>query len=220
MNATEIRDIITTLIINGFHLENIKRQVKECVNIYAFKYDKLGAKISYSFLFSRGSFNRTVFKSFLNYSEINKYTPILISDDNLLNLCINYSFDDFYEKIGGYVNTGLILIENINDILLKLGHNELPNGLMGKPDELLEIYVKEIMQFLLISPAKRYGSDRKFESLPDGIIIGKDLIIQFDSKAYANGFEFKADDIERFSKYINSFNKTYGNILGRVYSSL
>jgi len=218
MNSSEIRDIIISLIINGFHLDNIKRDVKDCLNVNAIKYDKLGARIRYSFLFSKGSINKTVVKSFLENSKVNKYTPIFISDDEKADKCINLNYNDFFEKVGGLVNTGLILVENINEIINKLGYNELPEGLSGKPDDLLEIYFKEIMQFLLLSPAKRYGGDRRFESLPDGIIIGKDLIIQFDTKAYANGFDFKSDDIERFSKYINAFNKSYDKILGPVYA--
>lgn len=218
MSSSEIRDIIISLLINGFHLDSIKRDVKDCLNVNAIKYDKLGAKIHYSFLFSKGSINKIVARSFLDNSKVNKYTPVFISDHEKTDKCISFNFSDFFEKVGGLINTGLILVENINEIINKLGYNELPDGLSGKPDDLLEIYFKEIMQFLLLSPAKRYGGDRRFESLPDGIIIGKDLVIQFDTKAYTNGFDFKSDDIERFSKYVTAFNTSYSKILGSVYA--
>ncbi len=218
MDKDEIKNIITTFVINDFHLVNNNRPVKNCLNVIALKYDKLGAQILYSFLFIKGDLIDSVKKSHLQNSKTNSLTPIIVSETKITDDCINYTYEEFSEKIGGLVNTGLILLDNISEIIYQLGHHELPIGLDGTPDELLEIYVKEILQFLLTSPAKRYGSDRRFESLPDGIVLGKDLIIQFDSKSYSSGFGFSLDDIERFSKYVNDFNRRYSGILNRVFS--
>lgn len=218
MDKDEIKNIITTFIINDFHLINSNRPVKNCLNVIGKKYDKLGAQILYSFLFVKGDLIDAVKKSYLQNSKTNSQTPVIVSETMITDECLNYTWDEFSERIGGIVNTGLILLDNITEIICKLGHNELPTGLDGTPNELLEIYVKEILQFLLTLPTKRYGSDRRFESLPDGIVLGKDLIIQFDSKAYSKGFEFSLDDIERFSKYVNDFNRRYSSILNRVFS--
>ena len=72
---------------------------------------------------------------------------------------------------------------------------------------------------MLQSPARRYGKDRLFESLPDGIIVCKNrTMILYDSKAYANGFDISSDDINRFASYVQDFNKRYSSLLGSVFT--
>src|ERR1700761_5478336 len=96
---------------------------------------------------------------------------------------------------GGLVNTGLILIPSLDDILESLGHNTVYPGLVGEADNLHELYVKECLQYMLQSPTRRYGSDRLFEKLPDAAVLSKErFIVLVDAKAYSTGFEFKADD--------------------------
>lgn len=125
----------------------------------------------------------------------------------------------FFESIGAWMNTGLILIDGLPKLINELGHNKCPSGLTGSPSDLLEIYTKEALQYLLESPAKRYGQDRSFESLPDGLVLGKSrLNILFDAKAYSGGYSISADDIKRFASYVQEFNDRYSSFVGRVYS--
>ena len=218
MNKEDLSSFITTLIINNFHLKSVNRISEGNSIINAFKIDKLGAKINYSILVNTAYSNSILINTLLETSAGLNSTPIIVSDLLSSSYCKTYTFSEFSNLIGGFINTGLILIPELSNILKELGHNKLYEGLDGKPDKLLEIYSKECLQYLMVSPAKRFGSDRLFESLPDGIVLGKNrLIIQFDAKAYSNGFDFQADDIERFSKYVNDFNNRYSQYLGRIY---
>jgi hypothetical protein len=146
-------------------------------------------------------------------------TPLLISDNINSSKCKTYTFKEFYDFLGGIVNTGLILISDLPNILNKLGRNKLPTSLQGNASDLHELYVKECLQFIMQSPTRRYGKDRLYESLPDGIVVCKNgTMILFDSKAYSKGFEFSADDIKRFASYVQEFNKRYSALLGSVFS--
>jgi hypothetical protein len=81
--------------------------------------------------------------------------------------------------------------------------------------------VKEGLEFLLESRGWRYGQERLFEALPDGLLLGRDqLNLYFDGKAYEKGFHPSADDIRRFAAYVNDFNKRYGGDLGRLHAFL
>lgn len=218
MNKDDLNSFITTLVINNFHLKSVNRISDGNSIINTFKIDKLGAKINYSILVNTANPNSILIDTLLETSSGLNSTPLVVSDSLSSDKSVIYSFSEFSDLIGGFINTGLILIPNLSDILRALGHNTLYEGLAGKPDKLLEIYSKECLQYLMVSPAKRFGSDRLFESLPDGIVLGKNrLIIQFDAKAYSEGFSFRADDIERFSKYVNDFNNRYSQYLGRIY---
>ena len=214
-----LEQIISTLLINGFHLNSVNRLSEKNAIINVSKYDKIGAEIKYSFLLAPDSSNQYLVDSLGITSKELLSTPVIISNKLKGDNCKCYDLVSFEKLIGGITNTGLILIPEINEIMNQLGHNQLPDGLDGDADDLLEVYVKECFQYILYSPGRRFGSDRLFESLPDGVIIGKSqLLLQFDTKAYRDGFNFSADDIERFSKYISEFNEKYSAYLGRIHS--
>jgi hypothetical protein len=217
-NTIKLSDIITTLVINGFHISKVFRyENANIVNLY--KFDKLGAEIKYSILFTNETNETPLVESLLKYSNSFNSKPIIVCDNKITDKCQTFSNEDFFNFFGEIVNTGLILIPNLSEVLNKLGFNFLPEGLVGKPDDLLEIYCKECLQFILESPTRRFGQDRIFERLPDGVVlmIGKHFMILFDAKAYKDGFSFSSDDINRFANYVQDFNKRYyfpfGNVL-------
>ena len=143
-----------------------------------------------------------------------------MNDNYSTTNCRSYTNKKFFDYFGSIINSGLILIPNLSDILDDLGHNILPKGLIGEPDDILEFYVCELLQFLFMSPTRRYGKDRLFQKLPDGVVLGKQFMILIDSKAYSSGFEFSADDIERFAFYVDDFNYRYSDYFGRVFTFL
>ena len=219
MGTVEFGNIISTLITNGFHISKVERVSGDNQIINAYKFDKLGAKIRYSLLFSDNSGTDSIIKFLNKVAKRYGSVPIIICDKIKSSECKCYTKEEFYKTLGGYVNTGLILIPNLNVVLNELGHNKLPIGLTGEPDDLHEIYIAECLQFIMSSPTKRYGIDRLFESLPDGIVLGKDkFMILLDSKAYSKGFDFTADDIKRFASYISDFNQRYAPFFGAIFS--
>lgn len=216
--------IISTLLVNGFNIKKSERIDKNNIIFDLYKYDKLGAEIRYSIWFANEIEETPLVETVLNISSNYKSTPLIICDSKITDKCKVYSYEEFFDFFGGIVNTGLILIPELPSVLNELGLNKLPESLVGSPDDLHELYIKECLQFVLESPTRRYGKDRSFESLPDGLVMGKNkFMILYDSKAYSikkktAGFEFTADDIKRFGGYVNDFNKRYAPFFGNVFS--
>jgi hypothetical protein len=219
MLTEEFSNIIATLVINGFHIHQVDRFSPDNPIISIYRYDKLGAEVRYSILFSSDKIETPILDVLVKVAKNYSSKPIIVSDTlDKLPLTL-YKSKQFFDFFGGIVNTGLILISNLSEILEDLGHNQLPFGLTGTPEELLEIYSSECFQFIFESPTRRYGSDRLFEKLPDGVILCKSrFMILFDAKAYKDGFDIKSDDINRFAFYINDFNTRYGSDFGNIFS--
>lgn len=219
MKSIVFGDIISTLVTNSFHIFKVERVPGNNTIINTYKFDNLGAEIRYSILFTNHSEATTIIKFLSKFAKQYDSLPIIVGENIETDECKCYTNADFYKILGGYVSLGLILIPNLKDILNELGHNKLPVGLSGEPNDLHEIFIAECMQFIMSSPTRRYGKDRLFESLPDGIILGKDgYMVLLDSKAYSKGFEFSADDIKRFSSYISDFNERYSQFFGSIFT--
>lgn len=219
MTKEEISNIVSTLITNGFVVEQTERFPKGNIIFNILKLDKLGAIVKYSILFTKDKNETQLTNSLITISKTFSGKPLIVSDNFISPTCTTHTFQTFYDFFGGIVNTGLILIPNLPDLLDELGRNKLPAVLQGDAFDLHELYVKECFQFILQSPTRRYGKERLFESIPDGIVVCKNgMMILYDSKAYANGFDFTADDIKRFAFYVNDFNKRYSNFLRKVFT--
>ena len=219
MNTQEFSNIITTLVTNGFHIIQVDRISTENIIINIYRYDKLGAEIRYSILFSEDKYETSIINILISIAKKQKSNPILINDYINTAECAFYTKEKFFDFFGGIINTGLILISNLTDILDRLGHNKLIDEINGEPNDLHEIYVSECLQFIMNSPTRRFGRERLFESLPDVVVLSKDgFMILIDSKSYADGFDFKSDDIKRFASYVIDFEKRYSQYFGRIFS--
>jgi hypothetical protein len=219
MKDENLIKLIRTLLCNGYYLNNVRRLLNSAL-LSIYRIDLFGAKVLYSLLTSSSSPPRAVKQILIKDAKYNHGHPIYVGDYSLTGIS-SFTPQDFFNKLGGEVRTGLLMQSGLPKILDDLGKNKLPKGLVGNPDDLLEEYTKESLQFLFGSPARRFGQDRLFEPLPDGIVIGENgMILQFDSKAYGKGHSISADDIKRYGSYIESFNKSYGSHLGRVHSFL
>lgn len=216
-----LKKVLQTLIVNGFDLSSIRKLARDKTILNVNKFDTLGAEIKYSLLLSSGKPNIQLLDSLqITSSDLNS-TPIVISDNLSTKDFKVYTISQFEGFFGGFVNTIIILIDDLANVLQDLGFNKQYDGIVGKPDELFESYTKECLQFLLNSRARLYGNKRRGESLPDGVVIAKDgTIILFDSKACKDGYKFKSDDINRFATYVNKFNKMYSKDLGNVFCFL
>ncbi|MBA2272211.1 MAG: hypothetical protein H0W20_16700 [Chthoniobacterales bacterium] len=157
---------------------------------------------------------------FVGEAKRNKSAAILVSDAADATPFPSISglkVAEFYDLLGGEVRTDRVLDRRLKEIMNDLGHNCLPNGFTGAPDTLLEEYSKECLQFLLECPVRRYGQERRFERLPDGLALGRNKFnIYFDAKAYEREFHPSADDIRRFASYVDDFNRRYSNYVGRI----
>ncbi|WP_127131167.1 hypothetical protein [Pseudoflavitalea rhizosphaerae] len=204
--------IATTLIINGFKLNLISRPDKDSCIFVAHKRDILGASLPYAILVTNQALTDGQTKTLITVAEGQGATPLIVTNNGHSDLIKTLRISEFEKLLGGFIDTGLVTLPGIAAIMDELGHNKVPTGLIGDADVLLEIYTKECLRYLLCAPGRRFGSERSFEKLPDGIILGGSTCnLMFDAKAYKSGFEFKADDIRRFSSYIEDFNDRYKN---------
>jgi hypothetical protein len=219
LTTIDFPNTISTLITNGFHIKSVERFSSENYIINTYKYDKLGAEIRYSILFCSDKTATSILQTLEKIAKAYNSLPLFVNEHFDTSICKSFKPSKFFDFFGGIVNTGLILIPNLPEILDELGHNKLPNGLTGEPEDLHELYTSECLQFLFESPTRRYGSDRLFEKLPDGLVLCKGrFMILFDSKAYKDGFKIKSDDINRFAYYVKDFNDRYSNYFGNIYS--
>lgn len=219
MTTEEFSNIVSTLVINGFHIHQVERFSPTTPIIHAYKYDKLGAKIRYSILFSEDSCETAVLQTLEKSANAYESMPIMVNDNLKTDKFNSYTKEKFFDFFGGIVNTGLILIPNLAQILNELGHNKLPMGLAGEPEDLLELYASECFQYIFESPTRRYGSDRRFEKLPDGLVLCKGrFMILFDAKAYTNGFDFDSKTINSLQGYVEEFTQKYSGYFGNVFT--
>ena len=200
-------------MVNGYHLLSYSRISTSYNILVLYKYDSFGAEIRYSILLTDKIPSNGILGSLTKIKNRTNSKEFAISQMNLELDFDSYTYEEFYKKIGGVVNTGLVRSPVLSGLMNNLGLNLLSEGLEGAPNDLLEIYSKECLQYLFKSPARRYGKDRSFERLPDGVLLVKNSsAFLFDSKAYSNGFEFTSDDINRFEKYIEDFSEKYSHL--------
>jgi len=219
MTIDNFSNIISTLVINGFHIHQVERFSATTPIVHIYKYDKLGAQIRYSILFSEDKSETAVLQCLEKSATSFKSTAILVNDNLQSDKVKSYTNEKFFDFFGGIVNTGLILIPNLPQILDDLGHNKLPIGLKGEPEDLLELYTNECLQYIFESPTRRYGSDRLFEKLPDGIILCKGrFMILFDAKAYKDGFNFDSKTVNSLRGYVELFNQKYSSFFGSIFT--
>jgi hypothetical protein len=86
---------------------------------------------------------------------------------------------------------------------------------------LFEAYAHAGLQFLWRGRVIRYGQERRFEAVPDGLALGARIpLLLYDCKAADTLYEFSATTIRQFADYITDFNRRYQSYLGRLHCFL
>jgi hypothetical protein len=131
------------------------------------------------------------------------------------------SDNELLGRLGGPILALLPLEPEFPERLRILGHNELPAGVAGKPDTVFEEYVHAGLQFVLQDRVVRYGQDRLFEALPDGLVAGhRSPLMLYDAKASKDGYEINSTTIRQFADYVRTFHSRYEGFTGRLYAFL
>ena len=214
LNQSDLATVVRTLVLTGFEMRDVRRTDHNCI-IRASRYDPFGAQIHYALLIDDTP-TRDTLEPFLNAARASEAVPVGIGPWKHDTIPV-VTLADFYRHLGGAVTEDIVYREDLRDVLHALGHNRLPDGETGEPQDLLEEYVKQCVQFLTGQRSLRYGQDRLFESVPDGIALG-DAVLLLDSKAYSDGYDISADDVKRFTKYVTDFNTRYEQQIGPIFS--
>jgi len=221
MAESQIASVLRTLLVNGYVVTKADRISERVAVISVQKRDRLGGVAASSILFADAP-TENIMEMLGKTAEENGAQTLVVTTAKLDQKQVpTIAPQKFYDLLGGEIRSERLMREDLPDLLDAFGHNKLYHGFKESPDDLLEDYVKEGLQFLLESRAYRYGQDRLFESLPDGLVLGRQkLNLYFDAKAYEKGFHPSADDIKRFSSYVNEFNDRYERFVGRLHSFL
>ena len=219
MAEGQLASALRTLLVNGYVVTEVNRISQNAAILSVEKRDRLGAVARSAILLAESPTNN-VTEMLSTIARANNAQALVITTANISHKPV-MTPERFYELLGGEIRSDRLMRDDLPDVLDTFGHNRTFAGFTGDPDDLLEDYVKEGLQFLLESRAHRYGKDRLFESLPDGLILARpSLNLYFDAKAYEKGFHPSADDIKRFAAYVNEFNARYASYVGRLHSFL
>lgn len=213
--ATPLR----SLLVSGFHLDASRRMVGHVI-LDVHRYDQFGIPVNYSIAVFGDVPPPAAVRGFLRAAQYNGRLPLLVAPSGD-EFCRRLSVDDFCEQLGGVVDYSFLLRPDLPDSLDQLGHNRLPLGMDGKPEDLLEEQVARCLEYLLQKRARRWGGDRRFEPLPDGVAVGQSgLLLLYDAKAHSEGFDLTAAEMRKFHKYVEEFHRRYEEHLGRVHAFL
>jgi len=144
---------------------------------------------------------------------------IVTSNTDLPSDLVVVSKNQFFGRLGGIVSSVVPLEPEYGSQLVILAKNKLPPGLVGKADDLFEAYVHAGLQFLLRGRVIRYGQNRRFEVVPDGLVLGSNApLMLYDAKAASEAYEFSRTAIRQFSDYARHFQNRYEQYVGRLHA--
>jgi hypothetical protein len=217
--VSSLANVVRTLLINGYGIDSFDGPSPRVWILHVRKIDNLGAESKAVLVFAEDISDALLQRV---QSEASRYGGVAIAitapstQDNDGSLR-RYTLPEFFNLLGGEIAVDRVFRSDLEAIMKDLGHNQKPEGFVGAPDDLLEDYTKDCLQFLLECPVRRYGQERRFEKLPDGLALARDgFNLFFDAKAYGEVFHPSADDIRRFGSYTKRFNQSYGQYVGPI----
>jgi hypothetical protein len=211
-NPPDLQLPIRTLIAGGFTLDNANRAPGYAL-IYMHRYDEFGVKQQYCFALFEKIPEAEQIQAAKIAAKYNKSEVVIISSCTIPETP-SLEWDRFLNLFGGPVYSHNPLEPEFGDCLTKLGSNILPGGIVGKPDELFEIYAHQALEFIFGCKVHRYGQARRFEARPDGVILqDRNFSALYDAKSYSKGFKVNLDSVRQFSAYVNEFRSRYSQLI-------
>lgn len=215
MPLPDLPTIVRTLVLDGFHLDSATRSVGfQTIRVH--RYDRFGVSIPYSFAFFDNKPDEAAIHGLVRAAIYERRHPVIVASEACPpTSCLTAGH--FFSLFGGTVDDTLIRDPGLAEHMDDLGHGRTSPEHEDDPELMLERNVSICLQFLTGYKARHWGADRRFERLPDGVVSGG-IVILYDGKAYTDAYSVSADDIRRFSSYIEDFNARYSVHLGRVFS--
>jgi hypothetical protein len=222
LGENEIPDLVRTLTAAAFELVTVERKANFLL-FHLVRPDEFGIAIRYLLAYSGKERMSSGDMGVLEKIAANEGASLVFVSDSQVSdgKHVLLTSDELFGRLGGVVDSMLPLESEYPEHLELLGFNRLPTGLRGKPDELFEAYAHAGLQFLWRGRVIRYGQERRFEAVPDGLALGARIpLLLYDCKAANISYEFSATTIRQFADYINDFHRRYLSYLGRLHCFL
>lgn len=195
------------LVAGGFILEDVIRNPGYAL-LLAYRYDEFGASHRYCFALAESTLVLTQVKAAKIAAQKHKAALVMIGQTDAEVLTIEWQ--RFINLFGGPILNAAPFDPTFVEELIKLGHNQLPEGLKGEPNDLFEKYVQVALEFIFGGRVVRYGQNRRFEARADGIILpALNFAALYDAKAYSEGYVINSESIRQFKSYVEDFNRRY-----------
>jgi hypothetical protein len=211
---------VRTLLSAGLLVDSAHRK-PEYLAVSCHRTDEFGIAIPYLVVLGDVDLSLAAVSAARQHAEHEGAHLVVVSDDYVGEVpALTWSV--FLARLGGPLRSWLPLEDTFNERLLKLGHNELPPGLTGTPNTLFEEYVLAGLQFMVGNRVIRYGQNRLFERVPDGVGFAGDppSFFAYDAKAAEHGYVLDIDALRQFGEYVQTFNRRYRSHLGTIHSFL
>jgi hypothetical protein len=218
----EVATFIRTLVGAGLIVKNVTSKPHFLV-ANAERFDEFGIPANYLFVYcTSGTLSSADCPTVGKLADENHAALVIAGGaDQRPASGVLISKEDLLAKLGGAVSSLLPLEPEYSSQLVTLSLNQLPSGLVGRPDDLFELYVHAGLQFLVRGRVLRYGQERRFEALPDGVVINSSApLMLYDCKAAASGYEITKQTIRQFADYVRDFHNRYEKYLGRLHAFL
>lgn len=206
--------VVRALLYGGFDLDRVEREPGYALFV-ASRPDEFGVSRRYCFAVFEEGFSSPQVETVKIEAEHYGAEPVLVGEGNAD--VTNLGWDRFISLFGGPVLSLKPFEPRFREHLRELGHNRLPEGVQGEPDDLFEVYVREALEFVLAARVRRYGQDRRFEKRPDGIVLPhRNFYALYDAKAYGKGYKVTQESVRQFGSYVEDFSARYGTYLRRL----
>jgi hypothetical protein len=222
VSSNEVPEFVRTLFASGFDVLSADRKPNFTL-VRAVRHDEFGVGHEYIFAYAGEHVISNADRNSLTKLSRKNSAPLVMITDKATPTkgLVILSRAQFYGKVGGAVSSVLALEPEYGARLVELGFNRLPQDLRGQPDDLFESYVHAGLQFLLSGRVIRYGQERRFEAVSDGVAVGKNTpLMLYDCKASDGHYEFSKNTIRQFADYVNDFHRRYEQSVGRLHAFL
>lgn len=221
MPEEELPNLMRTLLAAGFEVSRVDRK-PNYLALNLERPDEFGIGIKYLLAYAGDGVISDADIDGLKKPAASQSSSLVIVSGNTnipAGSAVVITKAKFFGLVGGVVSSVLPLEADYGTQLTVLAKNKLPPGLAGEPDDLFESYVHAGLQFLLRGRVLRYGQNRRFEAVPDGLAIVKGApLILYDAKAAKDPYELSKTAIRQFSDYVSQFHNRYEEHVGRVHA--
>jgi hypothetical protein len=209
---------VRTLLTNGFRLVKANR-VAAAMLLHCRRTDEFGITVPYVVALADGVLTEASAGAISRLATRARAHLVIIGETEIDGIP-HVPWDTFLARFGGPVRTWLPLNPEFATQLVALGHNRRVAGLAGRPDDLFEEYVHAGLQFLVAGRVIRYGQERLFERLPDGVGFAEPraTIFLYDAKAAEHGYKVTSETMRQFADYVRDFRARYKHYLGEPHA--